>query len=316
MRASGISAFTKNVPSLSRRGKAAALAATVLLTGGVQLIGADSSWACNDDRYSESTEIDFAGGRPEQGPSSDFRPFDSDSIAANGSWAEFGVGMGNFTAADLPAVTPGFGLAAMEGSPLRAQDVRVEVKWDGAWKPLKLQAGCRGLEADTDFMKVALPKDRVANYTFRVSLSANSPQNQTELGLVTDAGVSNGWLGHWGFRTVKINHPKPGAPKPAAPKPTASKPAAPKPTGGATAKPVQVVAPQAPAASATAPAATAPSATAVPGATPATTEPATPAALAETGAGSPNGFLAGSAAAFVALGAGVLIAVRRLRNQG
>ncbi|MFF1871267.1 hypothetical protein [Kitasatospora herbaricolor] len=301
MRASGISAFTKNVPSLSRRGKAAALAATVLLTGGVQLIGADSSWACNDVRYSESTAIDFAGGRPEQGPSSDFRPFDSDSIATDGSWAEFGVGMGNFTAADLPAVTPGFGLAAMKGSPLRAQDVRVEVKWDGAWKPLKLQAGCRGLEADTDFMKVALPKDRVANYTFRVSLSANSPQNQSELGLVTDAGVSNGWLGHWGFRTVKVNHPKPAA----------SKPAAPKPTGGTTAKPVQVAAPQAPVASATAPAATA-----VPGATPATTAPATPAALAETGTGGPNGFLAGSAAAFVALGAGVLIAVRRLRNQG
>lgn len=297
MRTSGISAFTRNVPSCSRRGKAAAFTAGVLLIGGVQLIGAESSWACGDIRYSESSAIDFAGGVPESAPSSDFRPFDSDSITADGSWAEFGIGVGNFTAADLPEVTPGFGLAAMKGNPLRAQDVHVEVKWGGIWKPVKLRADCRGLEADVDFMTVALPKDRVANYTFRVSLSSDSPQNQSELGLVTDAGVSNGRLGHWGFRTVKINHPKP--------------------TAGTTAKPVPAATTETPAASAAAPSAPGAAPVTTPAA-PVTASPTTAAApeLAHTGGGSPNGFLLGSATALLALGAGGLITVRRLRNKG
>ncbi|WP_329496410.1 hypothetical protein [Kitasatospora herbaricolor] len=297
MRASGISAFTKNVPSLSRRGKAAALAATVLLTGGVQLIGADSSWACNDDRFGGPREVySDPTGLTKADPNGEFRPFESATIAADGSWAEYGVSMTNTSSTDYQEAYPTFALKVSKGATVRSKDVTIEVMRDGKWQRLANMPGCGPtVDADTAALKQPIAHGHAANFLFRVALSPASPQNQTELTLVTDAfAFGAGTAGHSDLRTVSITHPK------AAPATAPAKPAAP-----ATAKP---------ATDATRRAATpaAPAATGAP-AGPAATAPATE--LAQTGTSSPSGFLAGSAAAFVALGAGVMIAVRRLRAR-
>ncbi|MFD5465209.1 hypothetical protein ACFWIQ_20620 [Kitasatospora sp. NPDC127059] len=299
MRTSVITRFAKNdrAFSFSGRRRIALLAATTVLAGGVQLLATDTAWACGDARFGTSPVVDPTTRQPTV-PNADFRDPLANSISTDGSWTEIGVGMTNFTGTDVAKATPGFGLsAAGRGTPLRAKDVRVEVMRQGAWKPLKLNAGCIGLDADTASLAQPLTNGRAADFLFRVSLSPDSPKDLNALTLVTDAETDKATLEYWGNRTVKVTHPKTDRQTPAA-EPAPAKPAA--PAADKTA---------APAADKTA----APAAQ--PTAAPATSAPAGTAELAHTGAAETNTFLATSAAALLALGAGVLLTVRRLRHR-
>ncbi|MFJ3787815.1 hypothetical protein [Kitasatospora sp. NPDC090091] len=306
MRTSVINRFAKNDRAFSGRRALATLATTVVLAGGVQILATDTAWACGDVRYSTPPAIDAPGANKALAPVADFRGPVAATIGADGSWTEFSVGMANFTGAELPKVVPGFGLASTtRGTSLRAEDVRVEVMTQGAWKPLKLNQGCAGLDADLNSLRTSLPDGRSANLMFRVSLSPDTPQGLSEVAVVTDADAGNGQQGRWGFHTVKVTHPKAApAAKPAAAKPAPAQPAAAKPAPAQAADGKAVTAPVAPAA----PAAAAPAA-------PAGAAPAGTGELAQTGATTPTGFLAAASAAVLALGAGVMIAVRRLRPQ-
>lgn len=296
MRASVISAFTKNVPSLSRRSRAVGLAATLLLTGAVQLLPADSAWACGDGSFdSERTAPADPDGRLHPDPSATFRPFSSEPISTDGTWAEYEMSLVNDSTVDYAQAQPRLSLKSGKGSTLRTKDVTVEVMRNGRWQPLPVMVSCGPvLFARTDSLQQPLAHGHSADFRFRVALSATSPQDQTELLLAaqstargaTTAGGSN-------IRSVKITHPEPAPAKPA---PTKSAPAKPAVAETSTAAKPATTAP-----------ATAPK--------PATTAPAGTPELAQTGADTPNRFLVGSAAACAALGGGVLIAVRRLRRQ-
>ncbi|MFF2141100.1 hypothetical protein [Kitasatospora sp. NPDC058190] len=296
MRTSVITRFAKNDRAFSGRRRIAVLAAATVLAGGVQVIATtDSAWACGDGRFSTPYTVD----KPTV-PSADFRVFDSNSVAADGSWTEFGLSITNFTGADVATTTPSFSLAsATQGAPLRTKDLRVEVMQHGSWKSLKLNAGCIGIDADTKSLAQPLSNGRAANFMFRVSLSPDAPKDLTALNLATDASNDKFTLESWDFRTVKVTHPKtaPAAQKQApTEKPAPAKPAAEKPAAAPATE-------QKPATEQT------------PTAAPATTAPAGTPELAHTGASETNTFLALSSAALLALGAGVLIAVRRLRHQ-
>ncbi|MFG2841730.1 hypothetical protein ACGF12_00955 [Kitasatospora sp. NPDC048296] len=306
MRTSVITRFAKNDRAFSGRRRIAVLAATTVLAGGVQFLATDTAWACGDVRYSAPRTVD----KPTV-PGADFRIFESNSIAADGSWTEFGLSIGNSTGADVPKTAPNFGLSsAAPGTPLRAKDVRVEVMQHGSWKSLKLTPGCNGLDTDTSSLAQPLANGRAANFMFRVSLSPNAPKDLTALSLVTDASNDKGVEESWDHRDVKVTHPK-AAPaaeptQAAKPAPTKAAPAA-KPTQAAKPAPAEPAEPAAGKADTEATKSPAPQATsAAPAGTP---------ELAHTGAAETNTFLAVSAAALLALGAGVLIAVRRLRHQ-
>ncbi|GAB7181981.1 hypothetical protein ATKI12_1812 [Kitasatospora sp. Ki12] len=298
MRMPVITRFAKNDRALSGRRRVAVLAATTVLAGGVQFLATDTAWACGDVRYGDPRpSVD----KPTV-PSAGFRVFDSNSVAADGSWTEFGLSIGNLTGTDVPKTAPAFGLsAASKGTRLRVKDVRVEVMQHGAWKPLKLDVGCIGLDADTDGLAQPLSNGRAANFMFRVSLSPDSPKDLTSLSLVTNATNDKGEEETWDHREVKVTHPKaaPAAKPTQAAKPAPTKSA--KPAPAADNSPADKPAEMAQAAA--------------PSAAPATTAPAGTPELAQTGASSTNTFLALSSAALLALGAGVLIAVRRLRPQ-
>ncbi|MFD8706283.1 hypothetical protein ACFV1W_27380 [Kitasatospora sp. NPDC059648] len=305
MRKPVITRFAKNDRAFSGRRRIAALAATAVLAGGVQVLAmSDTAWACGDGRFDAPHAVD----KPTV-PSAEFRVFDSNSVAADGSWSEFGLSITNFTGADVARTAPSFSLStAVPGTPLRTGDLRVEVMQHGAWKPLKLNRGCIGIDADTDSLAQPLANGRAADFMFRVSLSPDSPKDLTALNLATDAGNDKAKLESWDLRTVKVTHPRtaPAAVKQA----PAAKPAPVKPATEKT--PAAPAAEKAPAASA----AEAPKSPAArPTSSPAVAAPADTAQLAHTGASGTDAFLATSAAALFALGAGVLLAVRRLRRR-
>ncbi|MFI6444825.1 LPXTG cell wall anchor domain-containing protein [Kitasatospora sp. NPDC050543] len=325
MRAPVISAFTKNVPSLSRRSAVTAGVAALVISAGLPLLpGAGAAWACGDDRFSSPRTTDGAEERGEiVHPAGEFKPFSFDTIAADGKWVEVGLSMTNTSSTDQSMAHPTFGLMASKGAAIRAKDVTVEVMQNGTWKRLGTTPGCGPtIDAETNVLAQPLPHDRAANFMFRIALSPDSPQSQSELMLVTDAwGTTARYAGRSDLHTLKITHPKaaPAAAKPTATataKPSAApakpatqaKPAAPV----AAAKPVAEQSP-APAVTAT-PAATTPAAPTAAAPTPTAAAAAT-AELAQTGSNGSNGLLAGAAAAVLALGAAALFAVRRLRNQ-
>ncbi|MET8622324.1 LPXTG cell wall anchor domain-containing protein [Kitasatospora sp. NPDC004669] len=304
MHTSVITRFAKNDRAFSGRRRIAALAATAVLAGGVQVLAmSDTAWACGDARYDTPPAV--TGGVMQQAPSGDFRAPFTNTLTADGGWTEYSVEMANFTGGDLPKVTPSFSLSSLSHTALRVKDVRVEVMQNGAWKPLKVNAGCIGLDADTNSLTQPLSNGRAANFMFRVSLSPNTPQDVTELAVVTDAYANNGNEGHWGNRSVKVLHPKTAEAKPA----SAAKPAPTKPAKPAAAVPAADNTP------AEKPAEKAPAEKPAAAAAPATTAPAGTPELAHTGAAENNTFLAVSSAALLALGGGVLIAVRRLRPR-
>ncbi|MCX5211796.1 hypothetical protein OG689_21305 [Kitasatospora sp. NBC_00240] len=312
MRASGISAFTKNVPSLSRRSALTLAAATLVVGAGLPVLGgADSAWACGapDDAPVTAPSTAPAPAVTHNGGlnAGFFMLRDGLTITAGGAKLEIPVEVGNFTGAPYEKVVPQLSLYNEKagshpggGTNLRTQDFVVEVSTPGGWQKLPMVHSCDPvIYADTSSLKGEhLDNGRATHFTFRFGMSANAPKDQTEIKIGVNASAEDeNAQPNWTFRNAQVKRPAAPAPGKTTP------PAGPQTTAKPTATPAAPAAGTKAAAPATGPAAEAPAT-------------AAPAALAETGAGGPNGLLAGSAAAFVALGAGVLIAVRRLRNQG
>ncbi|MFD9593282.1 hypothetical protein ACFWA9_11045 [Kitasatospora sp. NPDC059973] len=323
MRKSVMPSFAKNVTATSGRRRLAAVAATVVLAGSVQLMTAEASWACGSGNTAAAEAKPVTPASAHQGTlgAGFFMTPDGQSITAGGAKAEIGLEVGNFTGAPYENVAPVIAIYNPEGSN-RLEDFTVEAASEhSGWKKLTLRHGCDPtIIADTSSLKTKqLTDGHATHFAFRVSVSANAAADlksfQVYLG-----GKADGYpIEQSGSHTYKVlRTPAPAKPattaKPAAKPTTSAKPTA-KPAAPKSAAPVAPVedktqTPATPKATPTASATTGPATTA-----PATTAPAGTPELAQTGAGTPNGFLAAASAAFVALGAGVLIAVRRLRPQ-
>ncbi|MFF2042901.1 hypothetical protein ACFVVX_20975 [Kitasatospora sp. NPDC058170] len=310
MRTSVITAFAKNARSLSGRRRLATIAATALLAGGVQLITADSSWACGDYRVDGPHPAAAGTSVEELAPDAAVLPTKS-TATADGTWNEVAVKVTNKTGADAHGVQTSFSIHTPgTGASLRTQDVRIQVQENGTWKNVPSLAGClRTVDAGYE-QRQRIDNNSTVTLKFRYSIAATSPKNVNTIDLITDAwrqGAAG--TGATDLKTVKLTHTQTTTPKPAdTTKPTAkpttpAKPAAPKPAADqtTTAAPKPAEAPKATATT--------------PSAAPATTAPAGTPELAQTGAHTPNTLLAATAAALLALGAGALIAVRRMRGQ-
>ncbi|MFI9327666.1 hypothetical protein ACIGZJ_08955 [Kitasatospora sp. NPDC052868] len=320
MRTSVITAFAKNARSLSGRRRLAVVAATAVLAGGVQLMAADSSWACGDMRLGGPHAAMDDKSVTEIAPDAAFTSNKS-TVTADGSWNEVSVKVTNKTGIDAHGMLPTFAIHTPgDGASLRSQDVRIQVQENGAWKAVPSVAGCYHTVDAGYEQRQRLDNGSSMTIKFRYSIAATSPKGVNTVELVTDtwrAGAMGN--GATDLKTVKVlrtqdtagtnakptTTAKPSTPaKPAAPKAAeTAKPAAPKPV-----TPVEAKTTAAPAPKAETPKAT-------PSAAPATTAPAGTPELAQTGAHTPNGLLAATAAALLALGAGALIAVRRMRGQ-
>ncbi|WP_316522335.1 LPXTG cell wall anchor domain-containing protein [Kitasatospora brasiliensis] len=353
MRTSVITRFAKNDRSVSGRRRIALLAATTVLAGGMQLLATDTAWACGPSD-AEAAGVTASATAPSTAPTatttgaakapatgtakaapaaapkapaathqgtyqSGFHMTpDHQTITAGGPKVEIGVSVANFTGAPYQNVSAMLGIYDAGTGYLDPKNITVEVASAGGWKPVKMVAdGCdpsMHTAATAASTTARLENGRAANFMFRVGVSAKAPKQLTELGFVT-LSKATGFPTEMGdHHTFHVAHPSAPAPAPTGKPTTPAKPA-PKPT-----KETQP-APAKPAADTTkdaAPAATptAPPATAAPvAAAPATTAPAGTPELAHTGSSSGNTFLALTAAALLALGAGVLVAVRRLRPQ-
>ncbi|MET9612479.1 hypothetical protein [Kitasatospora indigofera] len=327
MRASGISASTKNVPSLSRRSRATGLAAALLVAGAVQVLPGNTAWACGGpdsaqvaaqaadpavaadnsfELHGRSADVAFVGPAPA-------------SLVAGGPAVEFGIEIANSTEAGYRRIAPGLGFFNPDGATPRPSQVTVEVMAQGRWKRLAMKPGCDpAIHSDPAGPGEPLAVGRAVRFTFRVTLAADAPKDLARLQMYAGAGFGSATADLKVTRPVTATAPKSGAPAAKPSSAPTSKPGA--MAGGPAVEPAAgrtpVTGDAGTTAGTTAP--SAPAGTPAAGTPTAGTAPAdAPAAeLARTGVSSPNGFLAGSAAAFVALGAGVLIAVRRLRNQG
>ncbi|MFJ9946417.1 hypothetical protein [Kitasatospora sp. NPDC091207] len=317
MRTSVITTFAKNATSTSGRRRLAVVAATVVLAGSVQLMTAEASWACGDGAPQQAAPqakpVTPAAAHQGALTAGFHMTPDHQSITAGGAKAEIGVGVTNFTGAPYENVAAGIVIFNEHGA-TRLEDFTVEGATEHGWKKLPLRHSCDpGIVADASSLKVKQLNDgRAANFMFRVSVSAKAAADLKDF-TVFVGGKADGYPaesgGHHSYTVVRTAAPAKPAAKPTATakpsaKPTAAAPAAAKP---ASATPTAGAAPARPV--------TAPAPAAAPATTPATTAPAGTPELAQTGAGGRDGFLAVSSAAFVALGAGVLIAVRRLRTQ-
>ncbi|MER6400203.1 hypothetical protein ABT263_29810 [Kitasatospora sp. NPDC001603] len=322
MRKSVMPSFAKNVTATSGRRRLAAVAATVVLAGSVQLMTAEASSACGSGNTAaaEAKPVTPASAHKGDLTAGFHMTPDGQSITAGGAKAEIGVGVTNFTGAPYENVGPMIAIFNPKGA-TRLEDFTVEAATAGGWKRLSLHHGCDPtIIADTSSLKTKqLTDGRATHFAFRVSVSANAAADLKSFEVYI-GGKADGYPGeHGGTHTYTVvRTPAPAKPattaKPAAKPTTSAKPTA-KPAAPKSAAPVAPVedktqTPATPKATPTASATTAPATTA-----PATTAPAGTPELAQTGAGTPNGFLAAASAAFVALGAGVLIAVRRLRPQ-
>ncbi|WP_052708906.1 hypothetical protein [Streptomyces sp. NRRL S-495] len=354
MRTSVMPASAKN--TVVRR-RVAAVAATVLLAGSVQLLTAESSWACGSSdgavaaapkaaakaaapktdtakTDAPKTEAATHNGAPEIG----FHMTPSLAVTAGGPKVDIGVGIANFTGAPYRNVVPTLSLAAhMTGdgeggvSYLDSKYLAVEYNANGTWQKLSLRRGCDPTLFATPAKGVPVADGRANHVTFRVSLAAGAPDGLDLIYVGLGATAEDGSRSEWAQKGMTVKVPKatkpaptttPAKPAPAKPAETAkpttpAKPAA-KPTTPA--KPAAKPAPvsdDTPAATAkpTAPAAAPAAPKSTPSAAPATTAPAGTPELAQTGADTPNGLLAGIAAGIAALGAGMVLTVRRLRAQ-
>ncbi|MBP0453753.1 hypothetical protein J5Y04_30045 [Kitasatospora sp. RG8] len=310
MRKSVMPSIAKNVRSISGRRRLATLAATVVLAGSVQLMTAESSWACGDTRLGGPQAAASGPGITEINPDAAFVSGKS-SVAADGKWNEVAVKVTNKTGIDAHGVQPTFGIHAPGTAALRTSDVHIQwLDYTNTWKDLASAPGCSNT-VDADFtQRQRLDNGSSITFKFRYSLAPSTPKGVTKIQLVTDAfrpgGEANGATD---MKTVNVTRAQS---TPDTKPTTAAKPS----TKPAPAKPVEdkTPAPTTPAPTSTATKAPAATPTATPSA-PATTAPAGTPELAHTGSSSSNGFLAATAAALVALGAGALIAVRRLRPQ-
>ncbi|MFD7412077.1 hypothetical protein ACFVZ3_22735 [Kitasatospora purpeofusca] len=316
MRTSIMPASAKN--TVVRR-RVAAVAATVLLAGSVQLLTAESSWACGGPNQADVPGATSASAQAaaHHGQITSAFVAPSGSTVTPGGKVEVGTQVANFTGADFRTAVPGLSVGA-KGARLRAEDVTVEALVGGVWKKLGTQNGCgadnEAVVVDSDPLAQPLKDGRAARTIFRISLSAKAPTALTELSLNLSAWSEDDVSRLQNTRTVKIvrSATKPTAPAGAATsvpaaKESPAKPAAPAAKPAADAAPAKETAKPAPAAP------VAPKST--PSAAPATTAPAGTPELAQTGADTPNGLLAGIAAGVAALGAGMVLTVRRLRAR-
>ncbi|MBP0452137.1 hypothetical protein J5Y04_21715 [Kitasatospora sp. RG8] len=325
MRKSVMPSIAKNVRSISGRRSLATLAATVVLAGSVQLMTAESSWACGDGARTTAgapaKPVTPASAHKGNLQASFHMTPDGQTITAGGGKIEIGVGITNFTGAPYENITPRFALYNEKGA-TRIEDFTVEAATPGGWKKLTMLHGCDPvIHADTSSLKAKrLDDGRAVNFGFRISVSANAAADLNELQIFVGGQPEGLPVADGDVHTFKVVHPastKPTSKPTTTAKPTAKPTTTAKPsTKPAPAKPVEdkTPAPTTPAPTATATKAPAATPTATPSA-PATTAPAGTPELAHTGSSSSNGFLAATAAALVALGAGALIAVRRLRPQ-
>ncbi|MFE6744570.1 hypothetical protein ACFVGM_01800 [Kitasatospora purpeofusca] len=351
MRTSIMPASAKN--TVVRR-RVAAVAATVLLAGSVQLLSAEASWACgsSDEPVAAAPKAAAKAAAPKAdapkadtakadapktravthdgGPEIGFHMTPTLAVTAGGPKVDIGVGITNFTGAPYRNVVPTLSLAthrAGDGdggaSYVDAKYLAVEYNADGTWKKLPLRRGCDPTLFATPAKGVPIADGRANHVTFRVSLAANAPADLDLIHVGLGATAEDGARSEWAQKEMTVKVPKAAEPAPTTP----AKPAGTaKPTAGPTApaKPAAKPAPvtdHTPAATAkpTAPAAAAPAAPVAPrttpSAAPATTAPVGTPELARTGADTPNGLLAGIAAGIAALGAGMVLTVRRLRTQ-
>ncbi|MFD4657938.1 LAETG motif-containing sortase-dependent surface protein [Kitasatospora sp. NPDC058444] len=314
MRTSVISRFAKNDRALSGRRRVAVLAATTVLAGGVQFLATDTAWACGDHRLGGAYEApaDVPGLSPDTAITSA-----RSSVVADGSWNEVSLKITNKAAEDAHGMEPFLGLVApAPGTAVRLQDVRIQyLDYTGAWKNLRLQDGCTRAVEVTGSQRQRMAANSSLTFKFRYSLASGTPAGVTAINLFasTEMAGSQG-AGSSAFKPVKVTHPQDTAAAkpttPAKPKPTPTKAAPAKAAEPATEKTEQTGKTEQ--TKGAAPAAEAPKA---PAAAPATTAPAGTPELAQTGSSSADTFLAAGSALFLALGAGVLIAVRRLRPQ-
>ncbi|MFF7587446.1 hypothetical protein ACFZCK_08165 [Kitasatospora purpeofusca] len=347
MRTSVMPASAKN--TVVRR-RVAAVAATVLLAGSVQLLTAESSWACgsSDGAAAAAPQAAAKATAPKAGaPKADapkteaaahngaprigFFMTPSLSVTAGGR-VDVPVEIGNFTGAPYRNVVPTLSLAthlAGDGdggvSYVPSKYLAVEYNANGTWQKLALRRGCDPTLFATPAKGVAVADGRANHVTFRVSLAADAPADLDLVHVGLGATAEDGARSEWAQKEMTVKVPKATKPaptttpakpakpaesaKPAARPTTPAKPAA-KPAPVSDGTPAATAKPTAPAAAAAAP--VAPKA---PSAAPATTAPAGTPELAQTGADTPNGLLAGIAAGIAALGAGMVLTVRRLRAQ-
>ncbi|MFF3110661.1 LPXTG cell wall anchor domain-containing protein [Kitasatospora sp. NPDC057904] len=314
MRTSVITHFAKNTRSLSTRRTLATLATTAVLAGGIQILTTDTAWACSGPYQGPGTTIS-ADARARHHAN----PLDADIIEPNptsltaGSSIEFGVKLLNLSGADYDNAAFGLTLKDDSGANrLRTGDATIEAMINGTWTKLGIDDGCGGeaVRVDTGSLGQHLADGRTARVMFRLHLAASAPKDLTMLSVTAspwaEAGPASKPVGV-GIRVLHAN----GEAKPAGKPTVTAKPSAPaKPAPGKpAADETKTAAPAAPAAEAPK------SPVVAPTSAPATTAPDGATELAHTGSSSTNGFLALSAAALLALGAGVLIAVRRLRPQ-
>ncbi|MFE6868900.1 hypothetical protein ACFVFS_20360 [Kitasatospora sp. NPDC057692] len=334
MRTSTMPASAKNSTATTARRRIAAVAATVVLAGSVQLLTAESSWACGAPAAAEAAPA-TAGAAPKAdtavhrgGPEAGFHMAPALTVRAGGPKVEIPVEVGNHTGAAYRSVVPTLSLAAHRAgdgekgvSYLPSGFLTVEYRTTGGWQKLSLVRGCDPTLFATPAKGMPVADGRAEHATFRVGLSADAPADLSTLFVGLSAVAEDRSHGEWVVKDMTVTVPKPAAkPTPAKPvpaKPTPAKPAAPKPTATAPAtqapaKPADPAADRTPAAAPPAPAAPG----SVPAAAPAATAPAGTPELAQTGAGTPNGLLAGIAAALAALGAGAVVTARRLRTRG
>ncbi|MFG2841731.1 hypothetical protein ACGF12_00960 [Kitasatospora sp. NPDC048296] len=325
MRTSVITRFAKNTRSLSGRRRIAALAATTVLAGGIQFLATDTAWACGDDegsapvtapaKPSAADEQDQSFELHGQGATATFTSIPA-AITVGGSKAEFDAAVFNGTGADYHRIIPGISVFNTHGSTPKPSQVTAEIMVNGQWQRLSVRNGCDpAVGGAAPAAAMPLAKGHTVNYRFRVGLSADVTKDVDGLQVIVSPGAGGG---RGAVTEVKVAHPQaPAKPTtPAKPEPAPTKKAKEAKEAKQT-KHAEPAADQTPAKETPTPAAAAPTSPA-PQATssaPATTAPAGTPELAHTGAAETNTFLAVSAAALLALGAGVLIAVRRLRPQ-
>ncbi|MFG3223907.1 hypothetical protein ACGF07_03860 [Kitasatospora sp. NPDC048194] len=310
MRTSVINRSAKNDRTFSGRRSIAALAATAALAGGVQLLGAGDAWACSGPYQANNPTLsqEALARHYDGAPAATFIAPSPASLTA-GSSAELGVEFANFTGADFDAAWPAL---TLKGNHLRAEDVTVEVMRGGAWTKLGIDNGCGGeaVRVDTSPLMQHLANGRASRVMFRIGLAADAPRGLASLSVSTTGLGEASAPGKSAGRTIKVVHPgtaeaaEPTTPAKPKPKPKPE----PEPEPAAPAKKAEPAADSTPAKSTATP--TVPSTAA-----PATTAPAGTPELARTGASSTDGVLAVGSAVLLALGGGVLIAVRRLRSQ-
>ncbi|MGW2542380.1 hypothetical protein ACWC5I_16275 [Kitasatospora sp. NPDC001574] len=319
-------AFAKNIRPLSGR-RLATVAATAVLVGSVQLMTADTSWACGDDRIGGPHP---ATGTEHHAPGTLVSPDAAltsakSSVVADGGWNEVSLKVTNKTGTEAHGMEPQFAIYTPgERAAVRSKDVRIQfLDHTGAWKNVPATEGCYRIIDAGDAQRQRMSDNTSVTFKFRFSLAPTTPEDVTTINLLASVGRAGaGAPGATDLKAVKVTRPqgtgaarptaKPSATaKPATPKPAAPKPAA-KPTGTAKPAPAEPVAAQTPAASPGTAATEAPAAT--PTTAPATTAPAGTPELAQTGAGTPNGLLAALAGTLATAGAAVLVAVRRLRG--